>query len=208
MPSSQPETKFRGDSQPSDMTRALVTVALAVYLLGLGLSILGNTGSGSSALVRTLKNRLFSPWLVPPWLDLGFDYRLTHGDDLDADYAIEVRRYGDATTSPIRLPGTLTGERAARWRRLARSMAVATDDSDRDGLLAAAIGRSMFDAAGGQDLVVQVIRTPLPLWGGPELEPVQASSARVRMVMGDLQLIRLEPPGEVAPLIKPAEAAR
>jgi hypothetical protein len=168
-------------------------VALAVYLVGLVLSIVGNTGSGSSAVVRTIKSRLFSPWMVPPWLDLGFDYRLTYGGDEDGDFSVEVRPQGDGKAATVRLPGRLTGERAARWRRLARSIAV--EDTDRDGLLAAAVGRGMFDD-------VRVLRTPLVDRGGPSLAPVQASSARVRMVDGELQLIRTEPRGEVAPLVR------
>jgi len=186
---------------PSPVTQAAVTVALAVLLLGLVLSIAGNTGSGSSAVVRTIKSRLFAPWMVPPWLDLGFEYRLTHGSDEDGDFRIEVRRQGDAKTSPVRLPGRLTGERAARWRRLARSIAL--EDADRDGLLAAAFGRGMFDEVGAEDVTVRVLRTPLADRGGLPTAPVQASSARVRMVGGELQLIRAEPRGEVAPLVRP-----
>lgn len=185
----------------SPVTQAAVTVALAVYLLGLVLSIAGNTGSGSSAVVRTIKSRLFAPWMVPPWLDLGFDYRLTYGNDEDGDFSVEVRRQVDAKAKTVRLPGRLTGERAARWRRLARSIAV--EDADRDGLLAAAVGRGMFDAVGAEDLTVRVLRTPLVERGGPPTVPVQASSARVRMVGGELQLIRAEPRGEVAPLVRP-----
>jgi len=186
---------------PSPVSQAAVTVALAVYLLGLVLSIVGNTGSGSSAVVRTIKSRLFSPWMVPPWLDLGFDYRLTYGNDQDGDFSVEVRRQGAAKPAAVRLPGRLTGERAARWRRLARSIAV--EDADRDGLLAAAVGRGMFDDVGAEDVIVRVLRTPLVDRGGPPTVPVQASSARVRMVGGELQLIRAEPRGEVAPLVRP-----
>ena len=193
------------NSTPPPVTQAAVTVALSIYLVGLVLSIVGNTGSGSSAVVRTIKSRLFAPWMVPPWLDLGFDYRLTYGSDEDGDFSVEVRRQGDAKTTPVRLPGRLTGERAARWRRLARSIAV--EDADRDGMLAAAVGRGMFDEMGAEmgaeDVTVRVLRTPLIDRGGPPPAPVQASSARVRMVGGELQLIRAEPRGEVAPLVRP-----
>lgn len=186
---------------PSSVTQAAVTVALAVYLLGLALSVVGNTASGSSSLVRTIKSRLFAPWMVPPWLDLGFDYRLTYGSAEDGAYSLEVRRRGDTKTTPMRLPGRLGGERAARWRRLARSVAV--EDADRDGLLAAAVGRGMFDDVGAEDVVVRVLRTPLVDRGGPPTATVQASSARVRMVGGEVQLLRAEPRGEVAPLVRP-----
>lgn len=186
---------------PSPMTQAAVTVALAVCLVGVGLSIIGNTGSGSSTLVRTIKSRLFAPWMVPPWLDLGFDYRLTYGSDEDGDYSLEVRRQGGPQAASLRLPGRLAGERAARWRRLARSIAV--EDADRDGLLAAAVARGMFDDMRAEDLVVRVLRTPLVDRGGPPTKAVQASSARVRMVAGEVQLLRAEPRGEVAPLVRP-----
>jgi len=192
----------------SELARAVISVALAVYLLGLTLSIIGNTGSGSSALVRTIKSRLFAPWMVPPWLDLGFDYQLTYGMDEDADHSLEIRRQGDAKASPVRLPGKRTGERAARWRRLAQAMATVNDDADRDGLLAAAIGRGMFDELGAEDLVVSVVRTPLAERDGPPVSPVSASSARVRMVGGEVQLIRSEARGEVAPLVRPAAGGR
>ena len=200
------------------MTQAVVTVALAVYLLGLTLSIVGNTASGSSALIRTVKSRLWSPWMVPLWLDLGFDYRLTYGSEEDADHALEVRPYGDPKNATVRLPGRLVGERASRWRRLARAMVVVDDDADRDGLLAAAVGRGMFDDLGGQDLGgqdlggqdlgVSIVRTPLVDRGGPPTSPVQVYSARVRMVGGELQLLRSEPRGEVAPLVRPAAGGK
>ena len=192
--------KSSASEMPSPLTQAAVTVALAVVLLGAGLSIIGNTGSGASAFVRTIKGRLFAPWMVPPWLDLGFDYRLTYGGEEDGDFSVALRRQGDAKAG-ITLPGRLTGERAARWRRLARSIAL--EDADRDGLLAAAMGRGMFDEMGSQDLVVRVLRTPLIDRGSPPTAPVQASSARVRMVGSDLQLIRAEPRSEVAPLVRP-----
>lgn len=191
----------------SDRARAAISVVLAVYLGGLSLSIVGNTGSGTSALVRTIHGRLFSPWMVPPWLDLGFDYRLTYGAAEDGDHAVEVRRQGDRGPAAVRLPGPLTGERAARWRRLARSLAPDEAGDDRDGLLAAAVGRGMFETVGGDDVVVSVVRTPLADRGGPPPTPATVVSSRVRMVGGELQLVRSEARGEVAPLVRPAEGA-
>lgn len=182
---------------PSVTMRAAVTAVLALYGAGLVLSIVGNTGSGSSALVRTIKNRLFAPWMVPPWLDLGFDYRLTYGAEDDGAFAIEVSRH-DQKKETVRLPGTYTGERGARWRRLARTIAL--EDADHDGLLTAAVGRGMFDDLRAEDLDVRVLRTPLPDRGGPRPGTARATAARVRMVGGELQLLRAEPPGEVAPL--------
>jgi len=182
-------------------------VALAVYLLGLVLTIFGNTGSGSSAVVRTIKSRLFAPWMVPPWLDLGFDYSLTYGMEEDADHSLEVRRQGDPNAATVRLPGRLTGERAARWRRLARAVSAVDEDADRDGLLAAAVGRGMFDELGAEDLTVSIVRTPLADRDGPAGSPATAYSARIRMVGGDVQLIRSEDRRELAPLVRPAASA-
>ncbi|NDC63948.1 MAG: hypothetical protein EBZ59_08215 [Planctomycetia bacterium] len=181
---------------------AAITLALAAYLIGLVLSIAGNSGSGGSALVRTVKSRLFSPWLVPAWLDLGFDYRLTYGQPDDADHLVEVRRTdGDGAT--LLPPAAGGGERAARWRRLARAVATSVDDPDRDGLLAAAIGRGTFDELGSEDVGLRVLRQPLPERSGPAspAEPEEVYAARVRVVGGEVQLIKVEARGDVAPLV-------
>jgi len=190
----------------SEAVRAAVTGAILLCLVGIVLGIAGNSDSGSSALVRTVKGRLFSPWLTPPWLDLGFDYRLTYGSPEDSDHALEVRRHGDDRGAGVNLPGILTGERAARWRRLARSIGADVDDADRDGLLAAAVGRGTFDELGSQDVLVRVTRTPPTDRGGPPPAAATAYAARVRMAAGELQLLRQEARGEVAPLVRPEAA--
>jgi hypothetical protein len=188
-------------SPPSETVCAAVTVALVVYFLGLALSMTTNTSSGGSPLATTIKSRLFSPWMVPAWLDLGFDYRLTHGLDDDAHHVIEVRRYGAPRSESIRLPGDRSGEQASRWRRLARALATATDDSDRAALLPTAIGLGMMTAAESDDLLVRVMRQPPPDRVGPPAPPQQAFAARVRLVAGQPQLIRQEPRGELAPVV-------
>ncbi len=85
-----------------DLAAAMISVALAAYLIGLALTVAVNTGSGSSTLLRTLKTRLFSPWLVPLWLDLGFDHRLTYGQPDDADHTLLLGRFGEEPA--IRMP--------------------------------------------------------------------------------------------------------
>jgi hypothetical protein len=152
-------------AQNKNAVRGVVTVALAVYLLGLLLTVMANSASGSSSLVRTLVNRLFAPWMAPAWLDLGFDYRLTHGGPADgvvpaegtgpADGTaeLEIGPWGGPPAAVRRFPGQLRGERAERWRRLARAVAAA-DDADREGLLATAAARGMFATVGAQDLAV------------------------------------------------------
>lgn len=209
-PSAGSRLRGSGASPLSPTAYAAVTVALAAYLIGLTLSIAGNSGSGSSALVRTIKGRLFSPWLVPPWLDLGFDNRLTYGQPEDADHVIEVRPTGDAAAKPLLLPGAAQGERAARWRRLARSIVAGVDDPDRDGLLATAVGEGLFDDIGAEDVTVRVLRRPLPDRTATAARPPQerAYEARVRSVGGEVQLIQSTGRGELAPLVAPEAQAR
>jgi hypothetical protein len=194
---------------PSDAVRAAVTVALGVYLVGLLLTVLGNSSSGSSALVRTIKGRLFSPWLVPAWLDLGFEHHLTHGVPEDADHALEIRRFGATRdeAAVLRLPGDARGERAARWRRLAR--AIATGGAGDPAVLAAAVGRGAFADLDSQDVNVRVLRRSLPERDGPldDGKPRQVYAARVRLVDGELQLMPSEARGELAPLRRSGEAA-
>lgn len=187
----------------SDRVRAVVTVAIGVYLVGLVLAVMGNGGSGASALVRTIKSRLYSPWLVPAWLDVGHDHHLTYGLPEDADHLIELRAAEKGKV--VRLPGNVGGERAARWRRLAAAVAPAAEGDERAVALMAAVGAGGFDEVGSEDLSVRVLRRRLPerLGGAIPDGFEQAATARVRRVGGEIQLIKAEPEGEVAPLVKP-----
>lgn len=197
----------RRSAAPGEGVRVAVTIALAVYLTALGLTIAANSVSGSSAVLRTVKSRLFAPWMVPAWLDLGFDHRLTYGLPEDADHELVVSARGSA--SAVRLPGARRGEQAARWRRLARATAVGDGTGEGDPALAAAIGRGSFAGIGAADVTVRVRRRRLAAPRGPvSLEPLfdDAYTARVRVVGGELQLVRDQPRGEVAPLVKPRGA--
>ena len=89
---------------PGETGRSVVSVLLVIYLVGLALSVAGNSASGTSALVRAVKGRLFAVWMVPAWLDLGFDTRLTYGLPEDGDHAIELRPHGRRAAEPILLP--------------------------------------------------------------------------------------------------------
>lgn len=188
---------------------------MAVYLVGLLLAVAGNSVSGSSALVRTVKQRLFAPWMGPAWLDLGFDHPLTYGLPEDGDHAIELR-VSTAAALPVRLPGSRTGERAARWRRLARRIALATEDETAV-TLAAGVGRGGFADLRTDDLVVRALRWPLPDRGAPAgsaPRPVKPYEARVRRVAGETQLVELggeAKRAELAPVLRgeaaPAPAA-
>jgi len=195
---------------PSETVRAGVTVALGLYLVGLLLCVVGNSAAGSSALVRTIHGKLFSPWLTLPWLDLGYDTRLTHAAPEDGDHWFEIRRLDDPTASTVVLPGpTMRGERAARWRRLARATAVSQADPDREALLPAAVGAGAFGPWTTRDLSLAVMRHVPPdrgdvLAGNADVagRDEEAYAARVRLVDGEVQLIKATPPVELAPLVK------
>lgn len=194
---------------PAPQAQAVVSVALAIYLVGLGLSIAGNSVSGSSALVATLKERLFTPWMAPAWLDLGFDHPLTYGLPEDADHELAVRRTG-GPAGAIELPGPRSGERARRWRRLARRIATSAAD-DAAAPLAAAVGGGGFAPLGTDDVVVRVIRRPLEERdsGNAAAGPVAAYAARVRRIAGEIQLIEsggAAKAAEMAPLLRPESA--
>ena len=197
----------------SDGLQAAATVAISLMLVGLGLAIATNSLSGSSALLGTIKSRLFSPLLAAAWLDLGFDTRLTYGLPDDADHELEVTSRDSPEAEPLSFPGVRRGEQAARWRRLARAIAMGEADGDGS-VVAAGVGRGGFDDLGVEDVVVRVLRQPLPARTGAADTGVaeQVYDARVRLVGGELQLIKDEAKSELAPLLKPptprdAEAA-
>lgn len=183
-----------------------MTVALAFYLAGLVLAIATNSLSGASSLAGTVKSRIFSPLLVPAWLDLGYDYRITYGLEEDADHEIELwDRSSDRP--PLLLPGSLAGERAARWRRLARTIAVGGLDDD-GGIVAGGVARGGFGSLGAEDLDLRVFRRPQPdRAAAPAADAEEAYVARVRRVGDDVQLIRDEPPAALAPLVPSAGEA-
>jgi hypothetical protein len=188
----------------SEMAQAAVSVALAIYLTGLLLTIAANSVSGSSALLQTIKGRMFSPWMAPAWLDLGFDHPLTYGAAEDADHILEVRGWS-RDAEPIRRPGPQSGERGRRWRRLARGIAAGALQ-DAAAPLAAGVGRGGFEAVGTDDVTVRVLRWPLADPLAPPTKPrlLQTYAARVREVDGEIQLLELggeAKRGELAPLL-------
>lgn len=204
-PSSHPDPAPGGQR---NLATAAGTAALGVYIVGLVLAILGNGSSGSSALVRTIKGRLYAPWLTPAWLDIGHDHHLTYGLPDDAGHAIELRPTGADASAALRFPGRLSGERAARWRRLAAAVAPAADGAEPAVALAAAVATGGFDDLGSDDLALRVLRRRLPDRRGIPLPQGSdmVTSLRVRRAGGEIQLIKAEPDGEVAPLVRPAAA--
>jgi hypothetical protein len=210
--SSRPHHDEESTVRP-DWMRHLVSAAILFYLAGLLLTMLGNTDAGASRLVRTLKGRLFSPLLVPAWLDLGFAHSLTRGEPDDADHRIEIgphdRGVGDAV--PLVLPGDLRGERAARWRRLARAIATEETTEEDAADLAAAVAAWSFRGLGCADVDLRVLRSARPDRSDPSAvaadEPAYTARVR-RLVDGELQLLKAEPRGEVAPLVPGSGAGR
>lgn len=198
-------TPVRSPDRGADPVRGVVTVALVLYLGGLVLSVAGNTASGTSALVRTIKSRIFSPVLVPAWLDLGFEVPLTYGLPEDADHAFELQDARGVGTR-LRFPApSLAGERAARWRRLARGIAAGDASGDAPSLLATAVATAGFTALGVDDATIRVVRPVLPERGaaGGTARPEQPFEARVRRVGEEVHLIRKEEAATVAPLLRP-----
>ncbi len=186
---------------PSENLCAGITVALAVYIIGLVLSMLANTSSGGSPLIATIKNRLFVPWMAPAWLDLGFDYHLTYGLNEDADHILRVQPYSNTTSATsISLPGNRKGEQANRWRRLAKSIASSSDEPDRDSILPTSIGLGLMDELKSNDVFVRVLRAPLPEKSQITLPLYETAGVRVRMVDGVPQLIPQKPQEELAPV--------
>lgn len=204
-----------GAGMPGDTLRAVATALLALYLVGLALCVATNTSSGTSALLGGLQDRLFAPWMVPAWLDLGHDTHLTYGLPEDGDHHVEIVPQ-TAGARAIRLPEARDRSgRAARWRRLARAWADAEEQADEvAGPLAEAIGAVSLDLAGADDVVVRLRRSIVPERAaaatGPTVDTVVAGRARV-VGEGDaaeLEWIPMPPAEELAPLVDRPEGGR
>lgn len=194
-----------------DTGRAVATACLCAVLAGLALTVATGSSSGSSTLLRVLHDRLVSPWMTPPWLDVGHDTRLTYGLPEDADHFLEVtpaRGAGGAVRVP---PAGDRSGAAARWRRLVRAVALAEESGDEDAsALATAIGVGLLDRGDGDDLIVRFKRSARTEPGA--LRKVAAETVhqgRVRRVDGEIQWIPIPPAEEVAPLSdRPREGRR
>ena len=89
-----------------------------------------------------------------------------------------------------------------RWRRLARAIVTGIDDADREGLLPAAIGAGLFDDLGTKDVSLRVLQQPLPERSAATvIAPAEVYAARIRSVGGEVQLIKKEARGALAPLV-------
>jgi chloramphenicol 3-O-phosphotransferase len=210
MPTSPTPTTQPPGSTPSETVRAVVTCGLVLYLAGLFLALVGNTSSGTSSLVRTIKSRIYAPLLVPAWLDLGFDNHMTWGTPADADHALVIGRKAEAAATTLRFPAAAGGgERAARWRRLARTIAAGEVAGEAPAVLAAAVAAGTFTTLGTADVSLMVERTaPVARDAAMPQRPEAAYRARVRRVgddaqRGDIQLVKVDDQSEVAPLARP-----
>ena len=209
---------FSQPMQPSEMVRAVVSLFLAVYFFGMVLCIAGNSSSGSSVLVRTIKTKLFSPWLYPLWLDLGFDYHLTYGSVSDADFSISATAIQNGEVQTLEYPSADMGSlRAARWRRMAKWMATSVEDPNRESALPSSIGSGMLKQRGVDEVSIAVIRNELfeptdsrvtnrkNIISRDDVHVETVYSARMRLVSGEPQLIKNEVRRDVAPLVNPAK---
>lgn len=196
---------------PSEGVRGIISILLSLYLLGFVLTVAGNSGSGASLFVRTVKSKLFSPWMVPLWLDLGFDYRLTYGQLEDADHLIVVEPWdGPIDGKTVRFPAAASsGVAAQRWRTLAGWLEPESVPEEVAGLLPTAVAESLFDELGSEDLRVRCLRVAMPersafstaASGDRAVE--QAAVVRVRRVAGNVQLLPVEEQRDVAPVVAP-----
>ncbi len=196
---------------PGETFRGLVSVAICFYFLGFLLTVAANSGSGSSALLRTVKTRLFSPWMVPAWLDIGFDHRLSYGLPDDADHRISVQPFAGGESVRLPEPG-IVGLRAARWRRLAGWLEPEAVDPDSQGLLATAIAAGLFERLDSDDLMIESQRVVMPemaaaraAGGLDEATLERAFAARVRSVGGSVQMLPVEEQRDVAPVLPQAD---
>ena len=200
---------FSGKQKPSgarswgEIPRACATVFLAIYLTGLSLTVACNTSSGSSLLLSVVKGKLFSFWLVPPWLDLGFDYFLTYGQQADATHYLELRKHG--AENWLRLSGPNVNDRQSiRWQRLLRSVIAGEEESGREGLLAEGFSGAVFTVCESDDIDLRILVQPRPERQQPTdiPNPVVLYEVRVRKLAGgDIQLIKSESRREMAPVI-------
>lgn len=186
-----------------EIPRACATVFLAIYFAGLGLTVACNTSSGSSLLLSVVKGKLFSFWLVPPWLDLGFDYPLAYGQQADAAHYLEIREHGNENW--IKLSGIDGNQsQSIRWQRLLRSVIASEEEAGREGLLPAGFSEAAFTLCQCDDIDLRILVQPrperqLPLYNPA---PIVLYEARLRKLAGgDIQLIKSEHRREMAPVI-------
>ncbi len=186
-----------------EIPRACATVFLAIYFTGLGLTVACNTSSGSSLLLSVVKGKLFSFWLVPPWLDLGFDYFFAYGQQADAAHYLELREHGKENwIKPSWVDGNYL--QSIRWQRLLRSVVASEEEAGREGLLPAGFSEAAFAMCESDDIVLRIFVQPRPERQLPidNPAPIVLYEARLRkLVGGDIQLIKSEHRREVAPVI-------
>ena len=186
-----------------EIPRACATVFLAIYFTALGLTVACNTSSGSSLLLSVVKGKLFSFWLVPPWLDLGFDYPLAYGQQSDAAHYLELREHG--TENWIKLSGIDEDHsQSIRWQRLLRSVVASEEEAGREGLLPAGFSEAAFSLCESDDIFLRIFVQPRPERQLPldNPAPIVLYEARLRRLAGgDIQLIKSEHRREMAPVI-------
>ncbi|MDA7938382.1 hypothetical protein N9B71_04875 [Pirellulales bacterium] len=186
-----------------EISRALATLVLVIYFIGLGLSVACNTESGSSLLLGVVKEKLFSFWKVSPWLDLGFDHFFTYGQQTDATHYLELRMHGDAGWITMSRPSVRTGE-SIRWQRLLHSAIASEEDLTREGILPAGFSEAAFAVCESDDIDLRILVLPRPERQAPinAPAPIVLYQARIRRIDdNDIQLIKSESRREMAPVV-------
>ena len=193
-----PENNYWGE-----ISRSVATLVLVIYFIGLGLSVACNTGSGSSLLLGVVKERIFSFWKVSPWLDLGFDYFFTYGQQTDATHCLELRRHGDTGWITMSRPSVRGGE-SIRWQRLLYSVIASEENLTKEGLLPAGFSEAAFVVCKSDDIDLRILVQHRPERQLPikVSAPIVLYQARIRRVAdNDIQLIKSESRQEMAPVV-------
>ena len=149
-----------------------------------------------------MKERLFSFWTVAPWLDLGFDYFFTYGQQTDATHCLELRRHGDTGWITMSRPSVRGGE-SIRWQRLLYSVIASEENLTKEGLLPAGFSEAAFVVCKSDDIDLRIFVQPRPERQSPIKvpTPIVLYQARIRRVADDdIQLIKSESRQEMAPV--------
>jgi len=146
---------------------------------------------------------------VPPWLDLGFDYFFTYGQQADATHYLELRKHGEENW--LRLSGPNVNDRQSiRWQRLLRSVIASEEEAGREGILAEGFSGAAFTVCESNDIDLRILVQPRPERQQPIDTPAPSVlyEARVRkLAEGDIQLIKSESRQEMAPVISGSSGA-
>jgi hypothetical protein len=165
---------------PNETVRTVVSLWLVFHLFGIALALATDTGMGRSQLLERMKRAPFlSQYLYALWLDVGYSYPLTAGEQ-DGDYSIETElvytdgHHGDRAS--LALPDA-HGQRLERYQALARRAAPGPDMETPDSTLPSYIGGAMLrklQDEGVKEVLFYVRRhAPLSMSDAAAADPAQ-----------------------------------